>query len=232
MQQKQADLEQARKAAKELEEAAQKVEAADGPDEAKDQESEPPVVLQGIDVPMEDPVVVAAKAERDAEMGHCHTFRTKEALREQLAKDIIATRHSVLFLIDCATSRLKVASDYLLDLSNLLKQLSLDRVGKLAITVVVGQRLSLMDKLLKRCEEVFGADMWKVFSIQMTNGDVQQRARPSIPSFLIVVHRVSGMVPDMPFMVPCLKHRAKPAEQHQLRCLSRCCPLRTLGYAV
>ncbi|CAE7253655.1 unnamed protein product [Symbiodinium sp. CCMP2592] len=226
MQQKQADLEQAKKAAKELEEAKEEDVAAET-EAMKDHENEPPVLLQGIDVPMEDPVVVAAKAERDAEMAHVQTFRTKEALQDQLMKDTICMRHSILFLIDCASSRLKIHNQYLEDVHAMLVALGWQTLGKLAVVIVRGQRIDLLLKVLKRCEEVFRADLWKVYSVQMTSGEVQQRGRPSIPSFLIVIQRNNGTVPDMPFMVQCLKHRATPAEQHQLRCLSRSCPLRT-----
>ena len=54
-------------------------------------------------------------------------------------------KHSILFLIDCATSRLKVHNDNLEDLQAMLVALGLEKLGKVAVVVVIGQRLGLLD---------------------------------------------------------------------------------------
>ena len=184
----------------------------------------PVVIEEEEETPPEDPLVVEARTAANKECDKVRWFTDLKELKEQLKIEVLASSHSVVFLQDAQTSRLKTNSTYLENIGELVQELDLRRW---AVVVILGTRFDLIDPLVKRGQAIFKSN-GRVMLCQLTPGKLQGKKIKGhgLPSSCVVVHPTAN-APEIPYSAPILSVRAASVEQTQFRCCSRTCPLRS-----
>ena len=152
------------------------------------------------------------KALADVDRIRCHI--TAEALGKDLRGRFFSQRTTVL--VDAATSRVKVTSDYLQTFASIAQDIDLTNF---AVCVCAGGRLDLLQSAVQKMNSLWPKS--QTYTVTVGTGDRQNRSNKPLYAALCC----PGDGRAVPFFVK-VPTTAAREEGHSERCLCRDCPLR------
>lgn len=168
----------------------------------------------------DDPIKKAVQKAAEAKMDGVIFWRKVADVEPALNAAVYPSWH-LLFLVDCYTSRPKVCLDYL---SKIKAWAEAAKIKNFKVAVPVGKRFDLVDKIMQGMSTLWPKTM-QCYITTLSASETQSVRQRCNYVVVGVFGEANGF--QAPVSAPLLKCRAKKSEKLRVRCMNRCCSLRS-----